>query len=67
MKHIMCVVELNQTFAQHGDILQLFSTTNQSTQHTLWVKSRRNALISKCHQLEEYLHPYPVSLSAKGP
>lgn len=62
---IMHVVALHQTFAQHRDILQLLSITNQNTQDSLWVRSRRNTLISKCHQLKEYLHPCSISLLAK--
>lgn len=63
---IMYVVAPHQTFAQHRDILQLLSITNQNMQHTLWAKARRNTLISKCHQLKEHLHPYSESQSAKG-
>lgn len=47
------------------DILQLLSIMSQNTQHTLQVKSRRNTLISRYHQMKEYLHPQPISLSAK--
>lgn len=48
------------------DILQLLSIMSQNTQqHTLQVKSRRNTLISRYHQMKECLHPQPISLSAK--